>query len=156
MLIRPYLEADRSACLQLLRGNVPEHFVASDENDFAGFLDTLSGPYFVVEDGHEIVACGGIAADDDEIAALCWGIVAAHRQRMGIGTMLTAHRIETFLALHPRIRMVRIHTTQKVQAFYEKHGFEVKSVRANAYGEGLDHVVMHRTLMATGAASLSR
>lgn len=150
MEIRPFTKADREACLALLRSNVPEHFVASDEADLARFLDALPGPYFVVEDGGRIVASGGIAAEQDGVtASLCWGIVDAARQRAGIGTRLLSHRLASFLPGHPEVRRVRINTTQKVQAFYEKHGFAPTEVRPGAYGPGLDHVRME---MPVGAA----
>src|SRR4051794_30461646 len=48
MEIRIYTSADREACLDLLRSNVPEHFVASNEADYGSFLDRLPGRYFVV------------------------------------------------------------------------------------------------------------
>jgi GNAT superfamily N-acetyltransferase len=145
MDIRPYSASDREACLALLRGNVPEHFVASDEAELARFLDALPGPYFVVEDGGRIVAAGGIAAERDGVTAtLCWGIVDARRQRQGIGARLLAHRLDAFLPDNPQIRRVQTNTSQKVQGFYARHGFAVVEVRPQAYGPDLDHVRMVR------------
>lgn len=145
MNIRPYTPADRESCLSLLRGNVPEHFVASDEADYAAFLDTLPGPYFVVEDGERVIAAGGIALNKDGVtAALCWGIVGAARQREGVGARLLEHRLRAFLPDHPEVTRVLINTTQKVQRFYEKHGFAAVEVRPKAYGPDLDHVLMVR------------
>ncbi|MFT3774761.1 MAG: GNAT family N-acetyltransferase [Minicystis sp.] len=143
MNIRPYTPADRERCLALLRSNVPEHFQATDEADYARFLDALPGPYFVVEEGGEIIAAGGIAAEKDGITAtLCWGIVTARRQRAGVGTKLLAHRLEAFLPGHPEITRIQTNTTQKVQAFFARHGFAVVEVKPLAYGPDLDHVRM--------------
>jgi hypothetical protein len=94
VVIRPYAEADRSACLALLRSNVPEHFTPNEEAELDAFLSNLPGPYFVVAEAGAIVACGGIAAepDDPQTGALCWGIVRNDRQGHGIGRNLTLHR----------------------------------------------------------------
>lgn len=145
MRIRPYLEKDRSACLLVLRSNVPEHFVASDEDAFARFLDNLPGPYFVVDDDVHVIACGGIAEEKDpSVATLCWGIVDSTRHRAGIGTALLNHRLAAFLPNHPKVRCLRVNTTQKVQGFFERHGFLVTEVHPRAYGPDLDHVRMER------------
>jgi GNAT superfamily N-acetyltransferase len=143
--IRPYTPADREACLELLRSNVPEHFSPSEEAEMARFLDRLPGPYFVVEDGGQLVACGGIATERDGVTAtLCWGIVHATRQRSGVGTKLLEHRLDVFLREHPQIRQLQTNTSQKVQGFYAKHGFVVVEVRPQGYGPDLDHVRMVR------------
>ncbi|PCC73016.1 Ribosomal protein S18 acetylase RimI [Nannocystis exedens] len=153
MLIRPYTPADREACLALLRSNIPEHFSSGEEPDFARYLDSLPGPYFVVEDGGRIVAGGGIAAEPDGITAtLCWGIVDAARQRTGIGTQLLAHRLDAFLPANPQIRQLQTNTSQKVQGFYAKHGFVVVEVRPRAFGPDLDHVRMIRQLSPPASA----
>ncbi|MDC0720339.1 GNAT family N-acetyltransferase [Nannocystis bainbridge] len=143
MKIRPYSPADREACLELLRGNTPEHFSPPEEAELGRFLDALPGPYFVVEDGGQIVGSGGIAAERDGVTAtLCWGMIDARRQRSGIGSMLLDHRLGTFLREHPQIRRIETHTSQKVQGFYAKHGFVVVEVRPGGFGPGLDHVRM--------------
>ncbi|MFZ6180855.1 GNAT family N-acetyltransferase [Nannocystis pusilla] len=151
MKIRPYTPADREACLELIRSNTPEHFSTAEEAELARFLDALPGPYFVVEDGGQIIASGGIAGERDGITAtLCWGMVDASRQRTGVGSKLLIHRVETFLAAHPQIRRVQTHTSQKVQEFYAKHGFRVVEVRPNGFGPGLDHVHMIRDRTSSG------
>jgi len=150
MRIRPYETDDRDACLALIRSNTPEHFVPSDEEAFGRFLDDLPGPYFVVEDPYGgVIACGGMAQEEEpSLATLCWGIVAAEEQRKGVGTALLEHRLREFLPRHPEIERVQVNTTQKVQGFYERHGFRAREIRQEAYGPGLDHVRMERQLAA--------
>jgi N-acetylglutamate synthase-like GNAT family acetyltransferase len=144
MHIRRYVEQDREACLAVLRSNVPQHFVAADEDSLRRFLDDLPGPYFVVEDpAGAVIACGGIAEErDPSVATLCWGIVDATRHRAGIGTALLKHRLAVFLPQHPNVKCLRVNTTQKVQGFFERHGFRVTEIHARAYGPDLDHVRM--------------
>lgn len=141
-MIRSYTPNDREACLALLRGNIPEHFTPDEERQLDAFLGDLPGPYFVVEEAGELVACGGIATEpnDQTAAALCWGIVRHDRQGRGIGRALTLHR----LAALPGVTRVRINTSQKVQGFYAKLGFVVTHVTPNGFGPGLDEVRMER------------
>lgn len=144
--IRPYRIADRQACLALLRSNVPEHFLASDERELDAFLTRMPGPYFVIEDDEgAILACGGIAAEPAEpgVSSLCWGIVRSDRQRHGLGRALTLHRLQ---AAPVETALVRLSTTQKVQGFYEKLGFVVTEILEGGYGPGLDRVWMQRRL----------
>jgi len=153
MRIRSYTPQDRDACLAVLRSNVPEHFVAADEDALGRFLDALPGPYFVVEepDGF-IVACGGITEEDDPaVASLCWGIVDATRHRAGIGSALLDHRLAMFLPEHPNVKCLRVNTTQKVQGFFERHGFRVTAIHPRAYGHDLDRVRMERRLSVATA-----
>lgn len=145
VLIRSYVPSDREACLDLLRSNIPEHFSPPETEEFARFLDALPGPYFVAEVDGRIVGCGGIAVEKDGVTAtLCWGIVEATRQRTGVGTRLLERRLGGFLAEHPEIRRVQMHTSQKVQGFYAKHGFVVASVVPQGFGPELDLVTMVR------------
>src|SRR5690606_14882619 len=61
---RSYSPADRSTCLGIFDSNVPDSFSASERADFEAFLDSLPGPYFVVEDeSGRAVACGGYAVN---------------------------------------------------------------------------------------------
>lgn len=153
MKIRPYTPADREACLELIRSNTPEHFSTAEETELARFLDALPGPYFVAEDGGQIIASGGIAAERDGVTAtLCWGMVDASRQRTGVGSKLLVHRLEAMLAEYPQIRQIQTHTSQKVQDFYAKHGFRVVEVRPGGFGPGLDHVHMMRDRPSAGGS----
>jgi ribosomal protein S18 acetylase RimI-like enzyme len=146
MQIRPYATADREICLKIFRSNVPTYFAASDEPEFARFLDRQIGPLWVVADGGVIVAYGGVALDHPEtgIATLCWGMVAADKHRHGIGSALLQHRINYVAAEQPATRLLRADTTQLAQGFFERHGFVAVQVVTGGYGAALDHVVMNR------------
>lgn len=144
--IRPYANRDRTACLELLRSNVPEHFSPGEEAALDAFLASLPGPYFVVEnDEGAIWACGGIAVDphDASVASLCWGIVRQDLHERGLGRALTQHRLR---ALPAGILRVRLETSHKVQGFYEKLGFAVTEVQHDGIGPGLHRVRMELSL----------
>ena len=90
MQIPSYSTDDRATCLSIFRTNVPTYFVASDEVEFARFLDDLPAQFWVVHMDGQIRACGGIATyhPEPDIATLCWGMVALNSQRQGIGKAL--------------------------------------------------------------------
>ena len=65
MNVRPYHPNDEAACLALFGSNMPRFFAEAERPDFADFLATLvdpsaADPYFVIEEGGQVVACGGV------------------------------------------------------------------------------------------------
>jgi GNAT superfamily N-acetyltransferase len=148
MQIRTYLPDDRTACLNVFRSNVPAYFAASDEAEFARFLDDLQAKYWVVDVDGQIRACGGLALyyPERDMATLCWGMVARNFQRQGIGKVLLEFRMGVVATQSPSITRLRINTTQVVQVFYERRGFAAVRVEPGGYGPELDHVVMDRVV----------
>lgn len=139
-LVRGYRSSDRDACLALFRGNVPDFFAASEEAQFAGFLDRQAAKcayQVIVRDGH-IVACGGHVTESDGItASFCWGMVERGRHRTGLGRLLTEARLRAARAT-PGVRQVRLDTSQHTQGFYARFGFETVAVVKDGYDPGLD------------------
>ena len=142
--IRIYTPDDRTACLNIFRSNVPTYFAASDEMEFAPFIDDVRERFWVIDVDGQVRACGGLAVcyPEPEIATLCWGMVAQNLQRQGIGKALLEFRMREIATQWPSIRRVRITTTQVVQVFYERQGFAAVYVEPGGYGPGLDRVVM--------------
>lgn len=139
---RAYAPADRDACLALFDTNVPRYFAAHERADFGRFLDALPGPYFVVEDGGAIVACGGYAAESEPgVVALCWGMVDGSRHRRGIGSLLTAERVRR-AAADGACDAVTIRTSQHTAAFYARFGFVATRTVADGHAPGIDLVEM--------------
>ena len=139
-VIRRYTSADRTECLGLFQGNVPEFFAASDRNEFDLFLEreAVECLYYVVAQDGRVAACGGQYFDDDgETASLCWGMVDRKLQGAGLGTKLTEARLSAARTM-PGIKQVRLGTSQHTQGFYARFGFEVQAITKDGYGPGLD------------------
>lgn len=135
---RPYLAADRDACLGLFDSNVPRFFAAEEREEFAGFLDTLAWPYSVIERNGRIVACGGHALEPDgETVSLCWGMVEQGLHRQGVGRILTEARLAAARA-EPGATRVRLNTSQHTAGFYERFGFATQAVVADGHAPGID------------------
>ena len=143
--IRPYERRDRDACLEILRTNTPEFFLPSDLGDFAGFLDRGPGPYFVLEEGGAVVACGGWFQEDGETAGLSWGMVVRSRQGKGLGKRLLHFRLAAIASATGASRVI-LQTIPEVEGFFRGAGFEVTAVEPGAYGGVFDRVRMERAL----------
>jgi N-acetylglutamate synthase-like GNAT family acetyltransferase len=141
MEIRPYSIEDRDACLQILDGNTPDFFIPKDRGDLSNFLDNLPGPYFVVKEHGAIVACGGWAMDNDDVAALTWGMVRRDRHHHGIGRDLLRYRLQA-IRDDGSAKIVRLRTIPGVQGFFARDGFKVVAVLTDGYGPGFDRVTM--------------
>jgi predicted GNAT family N-acyltransferase len=133
---------DVPACVELMRGNVPRYFTAQELAEFADRLTTRTSPFFAIEDGGEIVACGGYRVDEARgEAGLNWGMVKRDLHRRGLGSLLLTERL-AMIAREPHVRAVVLDTSQHSRAFYERHGFRAVAETADGYAPGLDRIDM--------------
>ena len=145
MKIRPYSQLDRQTCLEILLSNVPEFFLPTDLDAYSAFLDTLPGPYFVLEEFGQTVAAGGWAMDADGVADLTWAMVRRDLHRRALGRELLRFRLAA-IGHETQATLVRVRTTQLVQAFFTHCGFRVVDVVLNGYGTGQDMVTMEMNM----------
>jgi predicted GNAT family N-acyltransferase len=133
---------DITACVELMRGNVPRYFTEGELDDFEGWLAVRSSPFLVIEEGGEIVACGGYHVDESKgEAGLNWGMVRRSEHRHGLGSLLLAERL-SMIAREPRVQAVVLDTSQHSRPFYERHGFRAVAETPDGYGPGLDRIDM--------------
>lgn len=139
-ILRSYMPADLCGCLKVFEGNVPRFFNAAERYDFANFLDkrVAAWSYQVIEQDGRIVACGGLAVvANGSSAGLCWGMVSEELHGTGLGSLLTAARLEAARAI-PGVERVLLDTSQHTQGFYLRFGFVVQEIVPDGYGPGLD------------------
>lgn len=142
--IEIYSPKYKADCLLIFKSNMPKYFLLEEYNDFDKWLDekALNNRYFVYLQDNQVVACGGYFYDGNrKKAGLSWGMVHAGLHGTGIGTQLTAFRIQKMKeAFTGSIYM--IDTSQHTAPFYQKMGFVTKEVTPNGFGEGLDRHYM--------------
>ncbi|MBE0553223.1 MAG: GNAT family N-acetyltransferase [Rhodobacteraceae bacterium] len=147
--LRPYRPEDRAACLALFDGNVPRYFAPDERAGFCRFLDELpetGWPYLVLEEAGQVVACGGLIADEGgRQVSLSWGMVVRSRHRGGLGRRLTLARLDQARAM-PGIGRVVIETSQHTRGFYEGLGFRLTALTPDGFGPGIDRCDMVLTL----------
>ena len=141
--LRAYRAEDREACLRVLDSNVPEYFLASDRDLFAGFLDDKVQAeglrYFVVEDdGGAVVACGGVRLQGATDARMCWGMVRRDLHRRGIGRVLLAARLVEGAKMGAKTSSLE--TIPSVADFYVKAGYALVATTKDHYAPGWDRV----------------
>lgn len=123
MDIRTFTPADKSQCLALFDGNMPAFFDQTERAAFESWLDRPQGSYYVMEHEGRVVACGGVALENPQLASLTWLIVGAGLQRQGLGKFLVFYCLRS---LPPTVTHVRLTTIPAVTGFFEKQGFHVQ------------------------------
>jgi ribosomal protein S18 acetylase RimI-like enzyme len=141
--IRPYTEADLNACLALFDSNSPPYFDATERADYEQFLRDPAdrGEYYVLEQGAEVVACGGVWVKDGGEGGLSWGMVRGDLHGQGLGDQLTTYRLDQLRA-KPEVQEIRIETSQLTERYYARHGFVAVQRRPDGFAPGLDEVKM--------------
>lgn len=140
--LRPYTPTDAPACLALFDTNVPRYFAPHERHDFATYLlhPHRAHDYLVIEHNGHLVACGGLALDNEHTAAFCWGMVDRTRHRQGLGAQLSHARLAHARTLGAQ--RITLSTSQHTQAFYAGLGFVVTHITPAGHGPGLDAVEM--------------
>lgn len=148
--IRPYKPSDREQLLALFRANTPTFFHPTEKEDFVEYLDEEIEDYFVVEENGVLIGAGGISYTLDEGEAdLAWDMIKPSEQGRKIGKALTEYRMQ-LLRAHPDVDTVIVRTSQLVYPFYEKMGFQLKSVRVDFWAKGFDLYVMKQNIETKG------
>lgn len=142
MIARAYDSSDRAACLRCFDSNAPYYFLPQERIQLEEFLDHLPGPYFVIIDDDDLVACGGYAIGRvSGEADICWTIVRRDRHGHGVGNFLMTTIVAELLGLED-LRAARLETSQHTRAFFERWGFSAGEVVPHGFGPGLDRVEM--------------
>ena len=148
LLIREYLEDDKSACLTAFKSNIPTYFAEFELADFESFLDTFKTrrfyvdtnrrtSYFVMVVDGKVVGCGGFGdKDNTNTLTLAWGLIHSGFHKLGLGESLLQFRLQEIKKHFPG-EQVNIDTTQHTFGFFEKNGFSVSKITKDFYAEGM-------------------
>ncbi len=120
---RSYSPNNRNGCRAVFDSNSPAFFAAAEREEFLEFIDDTSNAYWVLEDGRQIIGCGGYGfRDRGDTADLRWGIMASDQHGKRLGEYLMTARLIEVLNNH-EIQAFRVATSQHIEAFFEKYGF---------------------------------
>ena len=142
---RPYFASDKAACLALFDINVPDFFDASERRDFAAFLDSPDGEYFILEREDAVIGCGGFAREERGQARFTWGMVDRTCHGRGLGRQLAEYRLQAIRDAGI-FSEVELFTTPLVAPFFVKVGFASVRVEKDGFAPGMDKVQMIRKL----------
>ena len=138
IVIRPFNISDRERLIHIFRLNTPTYFDSNEEKDFMEYLDKHGDTYFVVERENVIVGGGGYHfTDRNTIGRISWDMFHPESRGCGFGKQLVAHCLNK-LRSEPSVKMLSVWTSQHANNFYGKFGFELKEIRKDYWGPGLD------------------
>lgn len=137
------LAGDLSACMDVMRTNVPASFVKDDMDTFESWLRASRCPFLVCRRKGELIGCGGYSVDSgNDVGWLRWGMVRRDQHRRRVGSSILRERLARLGELG--VRTVRVDTSQHSQGFFLRHGFGVLATHPDGYWEGHDRVEMIR------------
>jgi ribosomal protein S18 acetylase RimI-like enzyme len=144
---RPYLASDKDACLRVFDSNTPQYFLPAEKKKFVAYLEEFPQDYLLVEDeGQKVIAGGGYALGlDGGAATLCWGMVHKDWHGHGIGQFMLWNRLSK-LAQIPKMKLIRLDSTQHSMEFFVKKGFKTYRITQNYYGPNLHRYEMYMIL----------
>jgi ribosomal protein S18 acetylase RimI-like enzyme len=145
MDLRPYQPSDQTGCLAVFDSNCPDFFAAGEREEFANFLASPDGAYFVLDHDGAIAGCGGYAAENPQLASITWTMVRRDLHRNGLGRLLLFAAMKKLTA-SANVSHVRLHTSPACAAFFEKQGFRVAEVTPDGIAPGMDRVEMLKKL----------
>jgi N-acetylglutamate synthase-like GNAT family acetyltransferase len=127
--VRPYQKHDREACLALLDANTPRHFAPDERADFAAYLDAQPEHFQVVEEGADLIACGGIETFPPRgEAEFRWLMVSPAAQGRSLGRQLMQQSARHLLE-RTAIRRILVYTTPGSAGFFRKLGYASETLR---------------------------
>ncbi len=146
-MIRPYHPSDKPALLQLIKQNTPTYFAPKEQADFKTYLAENIEAYFVIEEHHHLLGCGGINYENQgKTGIISWDIVHPEFHQKGYGSRLLKHRIK-LLKGNPAVTKVKVRTAQYTYKYYEKHGFTLVNISQDYWSKGYDLYDMEMPLM---------
>jgi GNAT superfamily N-acetyltransferase len=123
MDIRPYVAADREACLAVFDSNMPEFFGARERGGVEKFLEASECAYFVMEMEDGIAGCGGYSVEN-AAARLVWGMVRRELHRKGLGRFLLLYRLHE-IGQVGGVERVNLEAPSHAAAFFLSQGFKI-------------------------------
>ncbi|MES0827359.1 hypothetical protein [Ruegeria sp. SCP11] len=151
---RPYEPDDKEILVNILLSNCPKYFAQEDKADFVFFLNTYADKNFLVVEREEaIIGCGGHYTKQER-HGIAW--VMFKSGSLGcMNLMLIAdkyyHEIETRILSEGKFFDIQIETTQLMEKFLNRFGFETMAVKPEGFGEGLDQLFMRKSLAGRGS-----
>lgn len=139
-LFRDYRPDDRDQCVALLTANTPEFFAPEEKADYEEFLDSFSGPYFVIEDQGRVIGAGGyLIEEESRIAGIRWGMLDPQEKSRGLGRFLLEQRIKRIRESGQADRIC-VQTSQMTAPFFHHLGFIETKREADKIAKGIDEV----------------
>ncbi len=136
--IRPYQAKDKAQVITVFKQNTPDFFDPTEQKDLEEYLQEYGNTYFVMLDKDKIIGCGGYHIEGNKATGrLSWDFFDPKYKGEGLGRQMINHCLEGLNAL-PKLQNISVWTSQLAYQFYAKFGFEIREIKNDYWGPGLD------------------
>ncbi|MES2597153.1 MAG: GNAT family N-acetyltransferase [Verrucomicrobiota bacterium] len=137
--IREYAPEDLDACIEIYHSNEPDFLSPEGLDHFVEFLQSGTSYLLVVENGGDVIGCGGLElVGDSDTAMLMHGMIHREYHRRGFGTTLLAARI-ALLETDERPLELWLRTPPRAAGFYDRFGFRLEKLDLDRPNRRRDH-----------------
>jgi GNAT superfamily N-acetyltransferase len=140
---RPYLLADRAACLALFDANCPAFFAPNERPDYVRFLEDDPAGYEVWLDADQVIGAHGVNPQPPDALVLRWILVSPHAQGRGLGSAILARARATLVA--SGTARLLISASHRSAPFFVRFGARELSRIQDGWGPGMHRVEMELT-----------
>jgi hypothetical protein len=144
LTFRPYVAADRDACLDLFDANCPEYFALNERIDYQRFLDIGSDGYELCLIDERIAGAFGLIGNAVSRRRLNW--IMRNPQFHGVGAGRAIMERVVARAASEALEAVDIAASHKSAPFFAKFGAVTMAVSENGWGPGMHRVDMQLPL----------
>jgi GNAT superfamily N-acetyltransferase len=138
--LRPYTDADETACLALFDLNTPAFFAPNERDDYAAFLRPQPAQYRVCVEGAQLLGAFGVFRRDAEQGGLHWILIDPRRQGEGLGSWMMSDVMRQCREL--RLKCLHIAASQKSAPFFARFGARRVRETPDGWGPGMHRIDM--------------
>lgn len=153
---RPYVPNDLPVCLAIFDSNCPGFLHPDERIVFEAWLAALEGTYLVLEQGSEVIGCGGYAVEPEEgVLTLTWGLLHARRHGRGLGELMLLERLWRGIE-GGDAACSELATSPRTEPFFARVGYRRVDCFVDGWAPGLDRVDMRLDLTLEVVNDLDR
>lgn len=140
--IRPYVETDRQALLEIFHENIPVYFAEHELKEYQNYLSSHPKTYCTVTlDGRIIGGAGYIIDTEKHTGSITWIFISTKSKGKGAGSTTVRSLMDKMLRLHD-IETFEVRTSQYAFKFFERLGFKTTKTEKDYWAKGIDLVEM--------------
>jgi GNAT superfamily N-acetyltransferase len=141
---RPYLIADKTACLDIFDANCPASFAPGERDDYIEFLGVKAAVYEVCLADDKVAGAFGLIGDTAERKSLRWILIDPSLQGKGIGRAMMGRVMD--IANKSDATCLEIAASHRSASFFAKFGAESISFTDNGWGPNMHRIDMELLL----------
>ena len=140
--IRPYVETDRQALLEIFHENIPIYFAEHEVKEYQNYLRSHPKTYCTVTLDRRIIGGAGYIIDTDKhTGSITWIFISTKSKGKGAGSTTVRSLMDKMLQID-EIETFEVRTSQHAFKFFERFGFKTIKTETDYWAKGIDLVEM--------------